>query len=369
MKQEKFGWLFGILLLWGHVNGFAQQAPLPDSTTVPPAVSSATGLITQPVQGTLPATTVETSTLRFDPNIKVSGDQYFHQIGTTGSYRVNTDRAKQFQDEALQKARLQKRLKEEATTSQPIRLTYESKLVPNETPPPTGVPDNQSLRDSPNAANVPPDDPNAYVKMPGSGGGLVGRIKSKKANSSSEVSDPNLVSVPAPAYESPSPELVTTPPPATPTPMPAPPLPPAMPPSDVPEFDTAAFNMPQPKKKLFAKLFAPKAPPSHDPDFAAVEEPSVIAKPVPQMEIAVPPPPPEPPKPRSVFRPSSDARRANEYSMVKGQEIFAMVDGEPLKLSEGTRVKVIRTGTERSLILLYDNRQATIANSALVPSE
>ncbi len=360
MRQSRILWSLIVLLLGARGISFAQQVtlPAPPSNSPGATVPAPAGDSTPQVLGTLQTTTVQTTQQRFDPNIKVSGDQYYHQIGTTGSFRVNTDRAKQLQEEALQRARLQKRLKEDATATQPIRLTYESKLVPNEpsnTPgAPASTPESRGPVGSPNpGGSEPPDDPNAYVKMPGSGGSLVGRLKNKKTSNSTEIS------VPAPAYQAPTSEAIPTPTP----------LPPAMAPSEVPDFDTSAFNLPPTKKKLFSKFRASKDEPSEDAGFAAMEEPSVVATPVPRLAASVPSPPPAAPKPLSVFRPSSDARRANEYSMVKGQEIHAMVDGEPLKLSEGTRVKVLRVGTERSLILLYDNRQATITNSALVPSD
>jgi hypothetical protein len=75
----------------------------------------------------------------------------------------------------------------------------------------------------------------------------------------------------------------------------------------------------------------------------------------------------EPPTPRSIFRPDVTVRKANAFSVVVGDEVYATVDGEPVKISAGTRVKVLRTGTERSLVRLYDNRQASIPNGALAP--
>jgi len=363
MRQDRILGFLIVLLLGARGILIAQQINLPENTATQPApaASMPSGLDSPQVKGTLQTTTVESVQQRFDPNIKVSGDQYFHQIGTTGSYRVNTDRAKQLQEEALQRARMQKRLKEDATTTQPIRLTYESKLFPTEPPTSPETPGSAANIPGPvgsqnsRSDSTPPDDPNAYVKMPGSGGSVIGRIKPKKDSS------PNENPVPTASYE---------PPLAEPMPQPNPtPLPPNITASDVPEFDTSAFNLPQPKKKLFSRFRSSKASPGVAENSPVIDEPSALATPLPQIPVSTPEPPAAPARPLSVFRPSSDARRANEYSMVKGQEIFAMVDGAPLKLSDGTRVKVLRVGTERSLILLYDNRQATIANSALVPSD
>ncbi len=77
----------------------------------------------------------------------------------------------------------------------------------------------------------------------------------------------------------------------------------------------------------------------------------------------------EPAAPQNIFRPMSSAQSADSMSKIRGQEVYATVDGEQVKLGEGTMVKVLKTGTDRSLIRLYDNRQATIDNSALVPAE
>jgi hypothetical protein len=148
------------------------------------------------------------------------------------------------------------------------------------------------------------------------------------------------------------------------------------PPTEDPELvDTpasVALVAPPEKKSLFSALFGQKKNNVEEPQFAVPEPVAPESLPTPpesfqpyQPEAA----PPAPPKPlfTSIFRPNASAKKANSFSVVQGEEVFATVDGKAVKLTAGTRVRVLRTGTNRSLVVLYDNRQATIANEALVP--
>jgi len=100
---------------------------------------------------------------------------------------------------------------------------------------------------------------------------------------------------------------------------------------------------------------APAAP-------APPPQPMVSATAIP---IAMPPAPP------SVTSLSSQSPRPsvgnNRWSVVSGDDTYANVDGQLVKLTPGTRVEVLRGGASITTIRLFDQRQATIATSVLRP--
>ncbi|MDF1812654.1 MAG: hypothetical protein P1V20_10575 [Verrucomicrobiales bacterium] len=419
--------------------------PAPADANVPTPNSSV-------VQGTLQTTTVQSNQPLYNPAMKVTADRYYDLLGTTGSYRVNTDRAKDLQEEAIQRARRQKRIKEQMSTVRHYRIPSDSGSAaeflkenpPHPNPPPlsessdpepsSGEPAaGATYPDSENeTSGMPPEPEITYIKMPGSGGSLAARLRAKKARNAPPESAPDFSdaladgpvdvgnqSAPAPSVSNvpmppqnvfrsrgPSADDVeqeeqkkglfglfrktgnTESPAADPIPPVEPsvsaamvsdtPLAPEYPASDIPSFSTApsvpdltnsaasdALVKPPEKKTLFSMFGKKKSPEPAPGSNNAAPSPS---SPPPVFQPYSPPPAPKPTL-TSIFRPNASAKKANAYSLVQGEEVFATVGGEQVKLTKGTRVRVLRTGTEKSLVRLYDNRQATIANSALVPEE
>ncbi|MDF1753748.1 MAG: hypothetical protein P1U89_13290 [Verrucomicrobiales bacterium] len=373
--------------------------PAPADANIPSMSSE-----TVPISGTLQTTTVQSQ--RIDPNVKVSADRYYEMLGTTGSYRVNTDRAKQLQEEALQRARRQKKLKEDMSAvrhyrlpndsasamgylqdnpphSDPTPLTAESAMAPEAAATGT-LPPGASYPDSESAPAPPPEPQIEYVDMRKPGmGTLADKIRSKKAESTRAPSAMLEFAPDTNPFVSPESNA-------------------PMPPSN------AINSGGPPPKRLFSRfrkesslpeLQEPTGPsvtaamvtdtppaaayPTEDsvPTFATFDsEPGMAA-----TQNASPPAAPPERKSLfsgfgrkksqtsggnasqpSIFRPNVSARKADSYSVVRGNNVYARVNGEEVKLSPGTRVRVLREGTERSLVRLYDDRQATIANASLV---
>lgn len=450
MRQLSLLLVAGVVLCGLPVSTEAQQPTLPANSTnqfqpIIPAPEDANvptpGSTAVDSTNTLPITTVQSTRPSYKPGQMVPATQYFDNQGTTGSYRVNRERAKDFQEAALQRARRKKLLQEQITSVPPQRMTYQSRLTPpvdqfEPTPEPATSPPLPPGATYENTGNdTPPPEPEInYIKMKGSRGPIVQKFRSGRSRKpvempSATVSEteiptpvgnqaptpppPPLPDVPKPPTNVFRPEYLNPPPPVVeqpkpkpfaflrkkpePTPEPEPELPPepplaeatmvvdtppepAYPADSIPTFapmtespdliDTpasAALVSPPEKKSLFSG-WGRKKKPAQLPEVA--EAPPSMPEP-----SAVPPPsfqpyqPPAPPKPtfKSIFRPNASAKKANSFSVIQGDEVYAMVDGKEVKLTAGTRVRVLREGTTRSLVVLYDNRQATIANGALTP--
>lgn len=299
-----------------------------------------------PAPTTAPVATLDTTTVQSKPpvsNRKVTPERYYSMLQTTGSYRVNTDRARADFDAALQEAQRLKRIKEEAASVRhyqvPSDFDSASQMLKEMPPPQNGPPLTSHTPPiyPPAAPPAPPVGQNGppqpsgeieYVDM--RDGGLIAR-KLRNSRNRSRTSM-------APSPQGPAQEAAA--------------------PQEIPEFEgvdeAIDGNMPPEEadrpvessnRGFFAKLFGN----------------STSSQQMSEEEEA------QPPAPRSIFRPDVTVRRANAFSVVVGDEVYATVDGEPVKISAGTRVKVLRTGTERSLVRLYDNRQASIPNGALAP--
>lgn len=322
--------------------------PDPVPSVVPPsdpALSDAAPSASTPARATAPVATLDTTTVQSKPpvsNQKVTPDRYYSMLQTTGSYRVNTDRAQADFDAALQEAKRVKRIKEEAASVRhyqvPGDFASASQMLEEMPPPQNGPPLTSNTPpiypptappEAPAGQNGPPQPPGEieYVDMR-EGGYLVKRFRETRNRSRTSLTP----SPEGPAAE--GPDL-----------------------QEVPEFEGADQaidgNMApeeadrpveRSNRGFFARLFGNSSSTQTMPEAGS-----------------------QPPAPRSIFRPDVTVRKANAFSVVVGDEVYAMVNGEPVKISAGTRVKVLRTGTERSLVRLYDNRQASIPNGALAP--
>ena len=357
--------LFGVLVFatfWvvfiGANRAFAQNPALPanPSGTISPLVP--------PSQNpTLRTTTVQSTQPVYNPNQLVTADEYYKMLGTTGSHQVNVSRAKADQEAAVQAAQRRKKFIEEAASVRHYRLPgdsassreYMQSNRPHPNPAPIAAPAPtmpisrstttsrrvpQGTLYSENAGSTPGEI--EYIDMSGGPNlaqrfqGIINRTKkpSTEPLPNPYVEEPSLPPAPAaPVAEVSPPQVTVT--------APVPQFPP-------PNTSPASPEPPQ-KKKLFSR-FRKKPAPAYQP-----------------LPTAPAPAPAATPEPRNIFRPNIMTQNVNQNSLIKGRNAIALVDGQEIKLSPGTRVKVLRTGTDRSLIKLYDNREATIANSALTP--
>ena len=275
------------------------------------------------------------SSLGIDPASRTAPEAQSLDMSVTGSFRQNRDYAVHEQAKALDKARRMKQLKEGMAMGPTYRPTL-------------------------------PSQPSDLLKNLKTGEGGSGQDPRAPIFSPDYVEGRDYG---PPLAERPEVEMVR------PVPTPGP----GGPGSDVPEFSQDPG-----KGKLFSKLFKSKgsnrnpyneraagagqgtasgAPPS-----AAYPESSTMAA-ARQVDLPPPPPAPEaspPPPEPAVFREGA-ATRAPKYSVINSGRVFAEIGGEKVKLSKGTKVKVITPGTDRTIVELYDGRRAMLSNSVLDP--
>ena len=325
----------------------------------------------------------------YSPSRQVSAEEYFDLLGTTGSYRVNKQRADADHQAALAKARQMKKLKMDMGRVQYYPPTHSTAndvltaMVP--APAPTNEElETQAVTRAPQDVYVPRFTVNQPPPLPGVQSQSYGENPRRgKLFSKLFGGKPNRRFDGNP-YNDENAEPSFSPPPPT---VPTAPTTPAAEASFAPLAENStAFNSPEsvesaPKKrKLFSKIFGsqnqnqnqnlnpvaqaealpPTAPPANYPESEAPAPPAPS-----------PPPPPAPTMSQStdtssVFRSGSTAR-GKKFSVVRGSNVFAEVGDKKVKISDGTRVKVLTAGTDRSVVELYDSRRALLPNSVLVP--
>ena len=395
----------GLILIFALFFSFlpAQDQSLPSNSTgelnpiVPPA-QGPTVTFGEPQSSNASSQSqaaVETLTKRppLSPG-RVSPDEYFRMLQTTGSYRVNRERAQAEQSAAVSRAREMNKLKEEMSMVRHYRLHYNSPEdflksnppapdpEPEDVSPPT-APSNTSGQAEHNrsvVANAAASDVPEFVPVNGPRSPLLRRLRlNRKQRNPVDDSSPT----PSPTAEAPpvvgNPYAENGAAPVPPTGGSPPPAPPNIP---VPNFagregegapepnrftpapSPAAPSLPG-KKGLFSRFrkspgpASVPAPPPPSPSAPADAAPLAEASQLPVV------PAPAGPAANAIFRPGSGAARGNTLAVITGGSVQADLGNGRVRLSPGTQVHLLRSGTTHSLVRLNDNREALVPNSAL----